>query len=128
VISGWAWEGTAPGAAACGVSDREGNARRAAEEWLTDHPDGTAVLDSARLADGTATLSAWWAPGGQAQRSRRLRDGRITWARVPPDTGVQRVRSGLAQWFFPHEGISFLTLAVSRANSAFTCGNVARVR
>jgi len=93
VISAWAWEGAAPGAAACGVSDDEDRAREAAEKWLADHPGAVAVLNRARLADGTASLSAWWARVGQARRSRRLPDGRITWARVPvrwqpPGTGT----------------------------------------
>jgi hypothetical protein len=83
VISGWAWEGTAPGATGCGVSDKEDRARLAAEAWLKANPGATAVLDTARLADGTTTLSAYWARDGQARRSRRLRDGRITWARIP---------------------------------------------
>ncbi len=83
MIAGWAWEGTAPGAAACGVSDDEDRARLAAEKWLADHPGAVAVLAAARLADGTTTLSGVWAAGGQAQRSRRLRNGRITWERVP---------------------------------------------
>jgi MoaA/NifB/PqqE/SkfB family radical SAM enzyme len=90
VISGWAWEGTAPGAAGCGVSDEEDRARQAAEKWLTDHPGAVAVLGTARLADGTTTLSAWWDRVGQVRRSRRLRDGRITWARIP----VQRQAPG----------------------------------
>jgi hypothetical protein len=83
VITGWAWEGTAPGAAGCGVSDKEDKARLAAEAWLRAHPGATAVLDTARLADGTTTLSAYWARAGLARRSRLLRDGRIIWARVP---------------------------------------------
>jgi len=81
--SGWAWDAAAPGAGACGVSDDEDRARLAAEEWLASRPGAVAVLDAARLADGTTTLSAWWARDGQPRRSRRLRDGRITWARVP---------------------------------------------
>ncbi len=83
MIAGWAWEATAPGIAACGVSDREDRARQAAEAWLRANPGAVAVLGTARLADGTTTLSAYWAQDGQARRSRRLRDGRITWARVP---------------------------------------------
>jgi hypothetical protein len=83
VISGWAWEGTAPGAAGCGVSDKEDKARLAAEAWLAANPGAVAVLEVARLADGVTTLSAYWAGDGRARRSRRLRDGRIIWARVP---------------------------------------------
>ena len=83
MISGWAWEGAAPGGAACGVADDEDRARLAAEAWLRANPGATAVLGTARLADGTTTLSAYWARDGQARRSRRLRDGRITWARIP---------------------------------------------
>jgi len=83
VIAGWAWEGTAPGAAGCGVSDKEDGARLAAEAWLRAHPGAVAVLDTARLADGVATLSAYWFRDGRPRRSRRMRDGRITWARIP---------------------------------------------
>lgn len=83
MIAGWAWEGAAPGGAACGVADDEDRAWLAAEAWLTAHPGATAVLDTARLADDTTTLSAYWARDGQARRSRRLRDGRITWTRIP---------------------------------------------
>ena len=53
MIVGWAWEGTAPGIAACGVSDQEDRARLAAEKWLEDNPGAVAVLGAARLADGT---------------------------------------------------------------------------
>jgi hypothetical protein len=83
VIAGWAWEGTAPGGAACGVSDKEDRARLAAEAWVRAHPGAVAVLDAARLADGVTTLSAYWARDGRPRRSRRMRDGRITWARIP---------------------------------------------
>ena len=80
---GWEWEGAADGSAGCGVSDDEDKAREAAEAWLKANPQGTAVLGAARLADGTTTLSAYWARAGVARRSRRLRDGRIVWARIP---------------------------------------------
>jgi len=83
VISGWAWEATALGAGGCGVSDDEDRARRAAEAWLAAHPGAVAVIDTARLAYGTSTLAACWARDGRPARSRRLPDGRITWARVP---------------------------------------------
>jgi hypothetical protein len=72
-----------PGGAACGVADDEDRARLAAEAWLVAHPGAVAVLGAARLADGTTTLSAYWARDGQARRSRRLRGGRITWTRIP---------------------------------------------
>jgi hypothetical protein len=55
----------------------------AAEAWLKAHPAATAVIDTARLADGSRTLSAYWVKDGCARRSRRLRDGRIIWARIP---------------------------------------------
>lgn len=60
-VIGWAWEGTAKGSAGCGISDDEDRAREAAETWLKANPGATAVLDTARLADGTTTLSAYWA-------------------------------------------------------------------
>jgi hypothetical protein len=82
-VIGWTWEATAEGGAGCGLSDDEGRAREAAEAWLRKHPGATAVLDAARLWDGTATLSAYWARYGCARRSRRLQDGRIVWARIP---------------------------------------------
>jgi hypothetical protein len=82
-VIGWEWEGAAQDGAACGVSDDEGRARAAAEAWLKANPGATAVLGTARLADGTTTLSAYWARCGRPRRSRRLRDGRISWARVP---------------------------------------------
>jgi hypothetical protein len=82
-VIGWEWEGAARGSAGCGVSDDEERARQAAEAWLKANPRGTAVLGAARLEDGTTMLSAYWARAGWARRSRRLRDGRITWARIP---------------------------------------------
>jgi hypothetical protein len=82
-VNGWEWEGTAPGGAGCGVSDDEDRAREAAEAWLKANPQATAVLGAARLEDGTTSLSAYWAGTGRARRSRRLRDGRIAWARIP---------------------------------------------
>jgi hypothetical protein len=85
-VIGWSWEGAAQGIAGCGISDDEDSARAAAEAWLKDHPGATAVLDTARLADGTTTLSAYWAKDGCARRSRRLRDGRIVWAHIPRRT------------------------------------------
>ncbi|HSZ39447.1 MAG TPA: hypothetical protein VK817_05775 [Trebonia sp.] len=82
-MNGWEWDGTAPAAAGCGVSDDEDRAREAAEAWLKANPQATAVLGAARLEDGTTSLSAYWARTGRARRSRRLRDGRIAWARIP---------------------------------------------
>ena len=82
-MNGWEWEGAAPGSAGCGVSDDEDRAREAAEAWLKANPQATAVLGAARLEDGTTSLSAYWARVGRARRSRRLRDGRIAWARIP---------------------------------------------
>jgi hypothetical protein len=82
-VNGWAWDGTAPAAAGCGVSDDEDRAREAAEAWLKANPQATAVLGAARLEDGTTSLSAYWARAGVARRSRRLRDGRIVWTRIP---------------------------------------------
>ena len=82
-MNGWVWDGTAPAAAGCGVSDDEDRAREAAEAWLKANPQATAVLGAARLEDGTTSLSAYWARAGRARRSRRLRDGRIAWARIP---------------------------------------------
>ena len=79
---GWQWEGAAAGSTGCGVSDDEGRAREAAEAWLKANPQGKAVLGAARLEDGMTTLSAYWATAGLARRSRRLRGGRITWARI----------------------------------------------
>jgi hypothetical protein len=82
-VNGWTWDGRAPSAEGCGVSDAEDRARLAAEAWLTANPHGTAVLGTARLDDGPTTLSAHWVKDGRARRSRRLRDGRIVWARIP---------------------------------------------
>lgn len=80
---GWEWEAAAEGSAGCGVSDDEDRARQAAEAWLKANPRGKAVLGAAWLEDGTTTLSAYWAMAGRARRARRLRDGRIVWARIP---------------------------------------------
>ena len=82
-MNGWTWDAAAPAAAGCGVSDAEDRARLAAEAWLTANPHGTAVLGAARLDDGPTTLSAHWTSTGRTRRSRRLRDGRIVWARIP---------------------------------------------
>jgi hypothetical protein len=82
-VIGWEWDGAVAGSGGCGVSDDEDRAREAAESWLKANPRGTAVLGAARLEDGTTTLSAYWAAAGVARRSRRLRDGRIVWARIP---------------------------------------------
>ena len=70
-------------AAGCGVSDAEDRARQAAEAWVSANLHGTAVLGTARPDDGPTTLSAHWVSTGRARRSRGLRDGRITWARIP---------------------------------------------
>ena len=86
---GWTWEGAAKNSAGCGVSDDEDRAREAAEAWLRANPHGDAVLSAAWLADGTTTLSAYWARTGCVRQSRRLRDGRIVWARIPaPQPGT----------------------------------------
>jgi hypothetical protein len=82
-VIGWEWEAAAAGSAGCGVSDDQDRAREAAEAWLKANPHATAVLGAARLEDGTTSLSAYWARAGVARRSRRLRDGRIAWARIP---------------------------------------------
>jgi len=82
-VIGWAWDGAAGSAAGCGVSDDEGRARQAAEEWLLANPGAVAELSRATLADGATCLSAYWARTGHPKRSRRHRNGRITWARVP---------------------------------------------
>jgi hypothetical protein len=82
-VIGWMWDATAKRSAGCGVSDDQDRARLAAEAWLKANPGGTAVLGTARLTDGTTTLSAYWAKDGHARQSRRLRDGRIVWARIP---------------------------------------------
>jgi hypothetical protein len=82
-VNGWMWHGTAPGAAAEGVSDEEDRARAAAEAWLRANPGGTALLEQAWLADITVTLDPRWeaVPSGARLASRCLPDGRVTWAR-----------------------------------------------
>ena len=67
-MNGWTWDGTAPAAAGCGVSDAEDRARQAAEAWLSANPHRTAVLGTARLDDGPTTLSAHWVSTGRARR------------------------------------------------------------
>jgi hypothetical protein len=81
---GWEWDGTAPGAAVTGVSDDKDRARRHAEAWLADHPFGRVLLGQAWLYRGPDVLEPRWAPCEHGERltSRRLRDGRIAWARA----------------------------------------------
>jgi hypothetical protein len=83
-VIGWEWAGTAPGTEASGVSDDKDRARRRAEEWLHDHPQGHVVLGQARLYRGPAVLLPRWEPCefGERLASRRLGDGRIAWARA----------------------------------------------
>ena len=81
-MTGWEWEGAAKDSAGCGVSDNETRARQAAEAWLKANPQGTVVL-------GPMPLAVYRVKGGCAERSRRLQDGRIVWARIPaPQPGA----------------------------------------
>jgi hypothetical protein len=82
VISGWEWDGTAGEVTVSGLTGNRDKAVRDAEDWLRANPGGTAVLAPAVLADGSRTLHAFWLRGASL-RARRMRDGRIVWARVP---------------------------------------------
>jgi hypothetical protein len=81
---GWEWAGTGPGTEVSGVSDDKDRARRRAEEWLHDHPQGRVVLGQAWLYRGPDVLEPRWEPCefGERLASRRLGDGRIAWARA----------------------------------------------
>jgi hypothetical protein len=94
-VIGWAWEGIADGSAGCGVSDDEDRARLAAEAWLKANPQGTAVLDTARLTDGTTTLSSYWAlRGGRGGCGTAGSCGRgfLPCGRKPSASGPARAR------------------------------------
>ena len=81
---GWEWDGTAPGAAVTGLSDDKDTARRHAEAWLRDHPQGQVVLGQALLYRGPDVLQPRWEPveSGERLASRRLPGGGIAWARA----------------------------------------------
>jgi hypothetical protein len=75
----WAWEATAPGSAAAGVSDDIGRARRAATEWMRSHGADAALLEEVRLAIAAGSLLPHHERTGVALRARRYRDGRVRW-------------------------------------------------
>jgi hypothetical protein len=81
-VNGWMWHGTAPRAAAAGVTDDEDRAKASAGAWLRANPGGTAVIEQAWLPDITVTLDPRWeaVPLGTRLAARCLPDGRVTWA------------------------------------------------
>lgn len=75
----WAWSSSAPGAAACGVSDDIGRAQRAAAGWMRAHGADAGLLEQVRLAVSAASLVPHHERTGVALLARRSRDGRIRW-------------------------------------------------
>lgn len=75
----WAWEASAPGAAASGICDDADRAQQAASQWMRAHGADSGLLEQVRLAIGAASLLPHHERTGIALRARRYRDGRIRW-------------------------------------------------
>ena len=67
----WAWEASAPGAAAVGVCDDMGQARRAASRWMRANSADTGLLEEVRLAISAQSLLPHHERTGVALRARR---------------------------------------------------------
>jgi hypothetical protein len=78
----WAWEASASGAAASGVSDDIGRAQRAASQWMRANGADAALLEEVRLAIGTGSLLPHHERTGTVLRAYRYRNGRVRWS--PP--------------------------------------------
>jgi hypothetical protein len=83
VILLWAWQATAPGAAASGVCGDAGRARRAAAEWMRANGADAGLVEEVRLAIGAGSLLPHHERTGTVLRARRRRDGRVRWESAP---------------------------------------------
>ena len=79
----WAWEASASGAAAAGVCDDIGQARRAASQWMRANGADAGLVEEVRLAIGAGSLLPHHERTGVALRARRYRDGRVRWRPAP---------------------------------------------
>lgn len=75
----WAWEATAPGAAASGISDDIGRAQRAASRWMRANGAYAGLVEEVRLAIGAGSLLTHLERTGTALQARRYPDGRVRW-------------------------------------------------
>ena len=75
----WAWEASAPGAAASGVSDDMSRAQRAASWWMRAHGADAGLLEEVRLAIGAGSLLPDHERTGVTLRARRYANGRVRW-------------------------------------------------
>ncbi len=80
----WAWEAIAPGAAASGVCDDIGRARRAASAWIREHEAYTGLVEQVRMAVLGEDLLPCYERTGLALRAKRHSDGRVFFYAVPP--------------------------------------------
>lgn len=79
VITCWLWDA----GSACGVTNEEPRARRAAAEFLRTGRADTARVEKALLVPGTDTLTMVHARTGVGWSAHRHRDRRITWKPLP---------------------------------------------
>lgn len=79
----WTWEASAPGAAAAGVCDDMGQARRAASGWMQAHGADAGMLEEVQLVIGARGLLQRHERTGVTLRARRDRGGRVRWRPEP---------------------------------------------
>jgi hypothetical protein len=82
VIIMWAWESSAPGAAASGVCADAGSAQRAASAWMRANGADAGLLEEVLLVLGAGGLLTRHERTGRVLRARRYRDGWIRWRRA----------------------------------------------
>jgi hypothetical protein len=83
VILLWAWSASGPAAAAAGVCDDVGRARRVASAWMRANGADAGLLEEVRLAIGASSLLPHHERTGTVLRARMYRDGRVRWESVP---------------------------------------------
>lgn len=81
----WAWESSAPGAAAAGVCDDMGQARRTASSWMRAHGADAGMLEEVQLTISARSLLPRHERTGVALRARRDRNGRVRWRPEPAE-------------------------------------------
>jgi hypothetical protein len=74
----WLWDASGPARTACGVTDSESRARRAAEAVLTSGQADAARIEQAALGLGAGTMTYGYQRTGRA-RHARVRNGHVTW-------------------------------------------------
>ena len=79
MITCWLWDA----GSACGVTDEEPRARKAAAECMRVGRADTARVEKAILVAGAGTLTMVHARVGIGWSAHRYRDGRIRWKPLP---------------------------------------------